>query len=260
MARATWDPAQYLRFAASRARPFFDLLAPVEAETPRHVVDAGCGPGNLTVTLADRWPTATVLGFDSSPEMVARAAEHTGPRVRFTVDDATTWQPETRVDVLVSNALLHWIPDHDRLAVRWLSYLAPGGWLAFQVPGNFTSPSHQAIGEVLERPRWRAALPEGVAGRAGSFDPAHYLGVLADAGAVVDAWETTYLHVLDGPAPVLEWIKGTALRPVLDALDTAGRRDEFLAELNERLVACYPPGPHGTVFPFRRVFVVARAA
>ena len=258
MASATWDPAQYLRFAAHRARPFFDLLAPVQAEAPRLVVDAGCGPGNLTVTLADRWPTATVLGFDSSPEMVERAAPRTTPRVRFTVDDATTWQPAEPVDVLVSNALLHWIPEHDQLAARWLGYLAPGGWLAFQVPGNFTSPSHVAIDEVLGRPQWRAALPDGAAHRAGSFDPAHYLEVLADAGAAVDAWETTYVHVLEGPAAVLEWIKGTALRPVLDALGTDTRREEFLTELNERLVELYPPGLHGTVFPFRRVFVVAR--
>ncbi|HEV2309556.1 MAG TPA: trans-aconitate 2-methyltransferase [Acidimicrobiia bacterium] len=258
MAAATWDPAQYLRFADHRARPFFDLLAPVQAQAPRHVVDAGCGPGNLTVTLADRWPTAAVLGFDSSVDMVERAAALTTPRVRFTVDDATTWQPAEPVDVLIANALLHWIPAHDQLAVRWLGFLAPGGWLAFQVPGNFTSPSHLAIGEVLDRARWRAVLPEGVTDRAGSFDPAHYLAALADAGAAVDAWETTYVHLLEGPAPVLEWIKGTALRPVLTALETDARRDEFLAELNERLVALYPPGPHGTVFPFRRVFVVAR--
>jgi len=260
VAGATWDPAQYLRFADSRARPFFDLLAPLRADAPRQVVDAGCGPGNLTVTLAARWPTAEVLGFDSSPDMVERAAERTTPRVRFTLDDATTWQPAEPLDVLVANALLHWVPDHDRLAARWLTYLAAGGWLAFQVPGNFDSPSHRAIDEVLARPRWRAALPDGVAGRGGSFDPAHYLAVLADAGASVDTWETTYVHVLDGPAPVLEWMKGTALRPVLDALGAPARRDEFLAELNERLVGLYPPGPHGTVFPFRRVFVVAQVA
>ena len=144
------------------------------------------------------------------------------------------------------------------MAARWLAYLAPGGWLAFQVPGNFTSPSHVAIDEVLGRPQWRAARPDGAAHRAGSFDPAHYLEVLADAGAAGDAWETTYVHVLEGPAAVLEWIKGTALRPVLDALGTETRREEFLTELDERLVVLYPPGLHGTVFPFRRVFVVAR--
>ena len=260
MAGPTWDPAQYLRFADSRARPFFDLLAPVHADAPRQVVDAGCGPGNLTATLAERWPAAEVLGFDSSPAMVERAAACTAPRVRFTLDDARTWQPPAPVDVLVSNAVLHWIPEHDRLAARWLAYLAPGGWLAFQVPGNFASPSHGAIDEVLAAPRWRTALPDGVAGRARSFDPEHYLQVLADAGATVDAWETTYVHVLDGPAPVLEWMKGTALRPVLDALGESDLRAEFLAELNERLLAQYPPGPHGTVFPFRRVFVVARRA
>src|ERR1700683_5199860 len=159
MAGATWDPQQYLRFADDRSRPFVDLLARVGADAPRTVVDAGCGPGNLTVTLAERWPTADVVGFDSSPEMIERATELTTDRVRFVLADATEWTPEQPVDVLISNALLHWIDAHDRLAVRWFGGLAPGGWLAFQLPGNFTSPAHRAIGEQLAERRWRDALP-----------------------------------------------------------------------------------------------------
>jgi trans-aconitate 2-methyltransferase len=254
---ATWDPQQYLRYSDARSRPFFDLLAPVRAEAPRSVVDAGCGPGNLTATLAERWPTARVLGFDSSPAMIERAQEHAGDRVHFAVDDATTWKPDNPVDVLVSNATLHWIDGHDLLAARWLEYLASGGWLAFQVPGNFNSPSHVQINELLAEPRWRDALPAGTRIGAESFAPEHYLAVLADAGAEVDAWETTYLHVLIGGDPVLEWVKGTALRPILDALGDGEQRNEFLAELGARLRTAYPPGPHGTVFPFRRIFVVA---
>jgi len=257
MTAATWDPQQYLRFADARSRPFFDLLARVGADAPRTVVDAGCGPGNLTVTLAERWPTADVLGFDSSSAMIERARELAGARVRFVLDDATSWRPERPVDVLVSNALLHWIDGHDRLAVRWFGVLAPGGWLAFQLPGNFTSPAHRQIGEQLAERRWRDALPPGFAVGAAAFAPEHYLAVLSDAGADVDAWETTYLHVLSGADPVLEWIKGTALRPILDALGGADAQDEFLYELAARLHHAYPPGPHGTVFPFRRIFVVA---
>ena len=257
MTAATWDPGQYLRYADARARPFFDLIAQVRADAPREVVDAGCGPGNLTAVLAQRWPEANVFGFDSSPAMIDRAREQTGPNLRFGLDDASTWTPSAPVDVLVSNALLHWIEGHDALAARWLGFLAPGGTLAFQVPGNFDSPSHRSIIEQLGTPRWRDALPPDTAIHAGSFAPEHYLAVLGDAGATTNAWETTYIHVLEGEDPVLEWIQGTALRPILAVLEDPALRAEFLAELAARLRAAYPRGPHGTVFPFRRVFVVA---
>jgi len=257
----TWDPKQYLRFADARSRPFFDLLAAVGADAPRRVVDAGCGPGNLTATLPERWPTATVEGFDSSPAMIDEAAALAGPRLGFRVEDATVWEPTDLVDVLVSNALLHWIPDHDRLAARWFTWLAADGWLAFQVPGNFTSPAFLAIGELLATPRWRDVAADRPWTTAASFDPGRYFEVLADAGATVDAWETTYLQALSGPSPVLEWMKGTALRPALDALGPdPARRAAFLADLDAVLQQRYPPGPHGTLFPFRRVFVVAHRA
>jgi trans-aconitate 2-methyltransferase len=257
---ATWDPAQYLRYADARTRPFVDLLARVEASAPARVIDAGCGAGNLTRLLAERWPDADILGFDSSPDMLDRARTHATPRLRFEVADATTWQPEAPVDVLASNALLHWIEGHDQLAVRWLDFVTPGGTLAFQVPGNFDSPSHRSITELLGEPRWQAVLPPGAAIRAGSFSPEHYAALLLAAGAEVDAWETTYVHVLGGDDPVLEWIKGTALRPVLDVLDVSGDdvRAAFLDELASRLRDAYPPTPRGTLFPFRRIFVVAR--
>jgi len=257
MTAATWDPQQYLRFADARSRPFVDLLARVGAEAPRRVVDAGCGPGNLTVLLAERWPAAHVVGFDSSPEMIGRARELDGDRVRFVLDDATAWTPQEPVDVIISNALLHWIDGHDQLAARWFGSLAPDGWLAFQVPGNFTSPAHRQIAEQLAEPRWRDALPAGFEVGAASFPPERYLEVLSEVGADVDAWESTYLHVLSGADPVLEWIKGTALRPILDALGDGDAAPAFLAELGARLRDVYPAGPHGTVFPFRRIFVVA---
>jgi trans-aconitate 2-methyltransferase len=256
----TWDPGQYLRYSDARSRPFFDLVGQVRAEEPGVVVDAGCGPGNLTATLAERWPTARVYGFDSSPQMIERAGEHESDRVHFVVDDVTTWAPDRPVDVLVSNATLHWIDGHDALAVRWLEFVSPGGWLAFQVPGNFESPSHVQISEQLAEPRWQGALGDDARLKIGAFTPAHYLEVLSGAGATVDVWETTYLHLLTGDDPVLEWVKGTALRPILDALGDGDARDDFLAELGARLRAAYPPGPHGTVFPFRRIFVVAQTA
>jgi trans-aconitate 2-methyltransferase len=255
---ATWDPGQYLRFADARSRPFFDLVAQIGVLDPEVVVDIGCGTGSLTATLASRWPAAAIVGLDSSPSMIERAALLATDRLRFTIGDATAWVAEGPVDVLVSNATLHWIEGHDQLAARWISTLRPQGWLAFQVPGNFRSPSHVLIGELLASPHWRSYFGEGTEIEARSFDPTHYVEVLTAAGASVDAWETTYLHLLTGPDPVLEWLKGTTLRPILDAFGDDDARAQFLDELGELLRAAYPPGPAGTVFPFRRVFVVAQ--
>jgi trans-aconitate 2-methyltransferase len=255
-----WDPEVYLAFADDRARPFFDLLSRVGAQQPRRVVDLGCGPGNLTVTMADRWPGAAVLGVDNSPEMIAAArAENSGrPGLGFTLGDVRDWWPERPVDVLVSNAVLQWVPEHLEVVSRWPGMLAPGGWLAFQVPGNYDQPTHAILVEMATSARW-APLLDGVELNRQAADPAEYLGLLASAGCTVDAWETTYLHVLQGPDPVAEWYRGTGLRPVLAALDAA-QAGEFVAEYAKRVGAAYPAAPYGTVLPFRRVFVVAQVA
>jgi trans-aconitate 2-methyltransferase len=160
--------------------------------------------------------------------------------------------------VIVSNALLQWVPGHRDLLPEWAAALAPGGWLAFQVPGNSDQPSHVIMRELAASPRWRAAL-DGVELNRQALDPAEYVDLLGRAGCAVDAWETTYLHILPGEDPVLEWYKGTGLRPVLTALDP-DQAAEFLAEYGPRIRAAYPRQPYGTVLPFRRVFVVARRA
>ncbi|HEY7201502.1 MAG TPA: trans-aconitate 2-methyltransferase [Candidatus Dormibacteraeota bacterium] len=254
---ATWDPGQYARYADERSRPFFDLTGRIRAERPVRVVDLGCGTGALTATLAERWPEALVEGVDSSREMIAEAApREVAGRLGFSVGDVREWRPAAPVDVLVSNAVLQWVPEHVSLLPAWVDALAEGGWLAFQVPGNDRSPSHVILDEVRAAARWRAALagaPRGPRVR----EPAEYLALLAGRGCAVDAWETTYLHVLQGPDPVLEWVKGTALRPVLTALK-GEEREAFLAEYAARLREAYPPGPSGTVLPFRRLFVVAQ--
>ena len=247
-----WDPAQYGRFAAERDRPFFDLTARVEATAPRHVVDVGCGQGRLTATLAERWPGAVVEGLDSSPEMIAEAGAVAG--VAFSVADARDWQPGGDVDVIVSNAALQWIPGHQSLMARWAWALASGGWLAVQVPGNFDSPSHVLMRRLAGEPRWAEKLA-GVVRHNTVGTPESYAAVLLDAGLRADVWETTYLHVLHGEDPVLEWIRGTGLRPILAAL-SPDDADEFSAQLAAELRSAYPPGPHGTLFPFRRVFAV----
>ena len=253
-----WDPGQYQHFGDERSRPFFDLLARVAAEDPRLVVDLGCGPGTLTATLASRWPGAEVRGIDSSPEMIEEAQAlpvPEGQRLSFALGDVRDWRPSGRVDVIVSNAVLQWVPDHLTVLARWAGFLQPGGWLAFQVPGNFDQPSHAAMREMARSDRWRALLADVPLNRQAG-DPAEYLDLLARAGLEVDAWETTYLHVLHGEDPVLDWYKGTGLRPVLAALQP-DQAAQFLDEYRARMSEAYPAAPYGTVFPFRRVFVVA---
>jgi len=251
-----WDPGAYQRFAGERARPFFDLLARVGASSPGYVVDLGCGPGNLTAVLAQRWPGADVVGVDNSPEMIGAAEAARRPRLSFTLGDLRDWRPARPVDVLVSNAALQWVPGHEELVRGWPDLLAPGGWLAIQLPGNFDQPSHAILLELVNSARWRPLLP-GIQLNRQALDPAGYLDLLAPAGCEVDAWETTYLHVLPGDDPVTEWYRGTGLRPVLAALDP-GQAEEFVADYGERARAAYPRRPYGTVLPFRRVFVVAR--
>jgi trans-aconitate 2-methyltransferase len=248
-----WDPAQYGRFAVERDRPFFDLIARIEATTPRHVVDVGCGEGHLTAALAQRWPDAIVEGIDSSAEMIAEATDVAG--VTFSVAEAADWAHAEDVDVIVSNAALQWVPQHHQLMARWAVALPKDGWLAIQVPGNFNSLSHVLMRKLARDGPWAATLQDVVhdSDWVGTSDS--YAEVLLDAGLSADVWETTYWHVLHGDDPVLEWIRGTALRPILAAL-SAAEADEFAAALAIKLREAYPPGAHGTMFPFRRVFAV----
>jgi trans-aconitate 2-methyltransferase len=251
-----WEPDVYLTHADERGRPFGDLLARVLAIEVDRVVDLGCGTGHLTADLKERWPGADVVGVDSSPEMIARAREAGAPGVRFQEGDLREWRAEQQVDVLVSNAALQWVPGHLDLLPRLVEQVTPGGWFAFQVPGNFDQPSHALLRDLADDARFREYV-EGVA-RPHAFGPEVYLDALLAKGCKVDAWETTYLHVLEGEDPVFTWVSGTGARPVLQALPDE-LRGEFEAEYRQRLRDAYPPGTHGTVLPFRRVFVAAQA-
>lgn len=252
-----WDPAQYARYAGERSRPFHELVSRIGAENPARVVDLGCGDGALTAALAERWPAASVLGVDSSAEMLEKATPSPDGRLGFQLGAIEDWQPESPVDVLVSNAALHWVPDHAAELDRLVTLLRPGGWLAFQVPGNADAPSHTLLSELRRSPKWRDRLGTGAHRSPDTLDPPAYLDRLAGLGCTVDAWETTYAHVLHGPDPVLDWVRGTALRPVLAALTPADAA-EFEADYGAALRTAYPSAPYGTVLPFRRVFVVAR--
>lgn len=248
----TWDPRRYLTYADERGRPFVELISRIDVADPRSVADLGCGPGNLTSLLADRWPGAAVAGVDSSAEMIAAA---TDSRISFAVADLRSWTGP--VDVLVSNATLQWVPDHLDLLPHLVTQVNPGGWFAFQVPGNFEEPSHTIRTELAAEPPY-AAHVEGVAVPS-SHDPAVYLDALTALGCRVDAWETTYLHVLTGPDPVFTWVSGTGARPTLQALP-ADLRPSFEAEFKRRLAEAYPEREYGVVLPFRRIFAVAQVA
>lgn len=258
-----WNPTQYAKFADERSRPFFELLARVGAPEPKLVADLGCGNGPLTLSLAQRWPQARIVGVDSSTQMLdaARDLDAQG-RVEWRRADLAIWDLHDLgaiPDVIVTNATLQWIPRHLELIDAWARALPPGGWFAMQVPGNYGAPSHRLMREVaVTQPRGgelEAALKRG-----GSAEPATYLQVLHRAGLRVEAWETTYLHVLDPQHeltdPVLEWVKGTGLRPVLDLLTQEHERAAFEQEYAARLREAYPRTSAGVILPFRRVFAV----
>ncbi|MET3143195.1 UNVERIFIED_ORG: trans-aconitate 2-methyltransferase [Arthrobacter sp. UYEF10] len=254
-----WDPVKYVQFDDYRDRPFFDLTGRIQADRPRRVVDLGCGPGNLTATLARRWPEAKVVGLDSSGEMLdkaaAQAARHAG--LSFRLADIAAWTPPADTDVVVTNAALQWVPGHQEMLAGWLAALKPGAWFAMQVPGNFNAPSHVLMRDLAGSARWSSRLDGVLRGGDSVGEPTDYLRIMLDAGCTADAWETTYLQVLTGVDPVLDWVRGTALRPVVAAL-SAKVSLAFEAEFAAALRAAYPGTVHGTVFPFRRIFAVAQ--
>jgi trans-aconitate 2-methyltransferase len=255
-----WDPEQYGRYAAERGRPFIELLDRIEARAPRRVVDLGCGPGTLTRLLADKWPDARIEGIDASAEMIDQAQALDDSRIEFRLGDIQGWSPEPDVDVVISNAALQWVPDHLPLITAWAQAMTAGSWLAWQVPGNFDFPSHKLMRELVRSPRWAQKVGDVLRHHDIVYSPAAYAQLLLVNGWTADAWETTYLHVLHGPDAVLEWVRGTGLRPVLaalDAQDPSGRDSaEYEASYSTALRSAYPETGQGTVFDFRRVFAV----
>ncbi|MCW2789087.1 MAG: trans-aconitate methyltransferase [Aeromicrobium sp.] len=253
----TWDPTRYLQFADDRSRPFVDLVARVEGE-PRTIVDLGCGPGHLTPVLQSRWPDATVHGVDSSAEMIERALASTvDDSVTYELADVATWSPSGPVDLMVSNALLQWVPDPLAVVTRLAGHVVEGGSFALQVPRNYGSPSHTLLRDIAAEPPYAEHTRDIVADRGTA--PYAWLELFADLGWDVDLWETEYAHVLPGDDPVLDWVSGTGARPYLQALPDELRED-FVLAYRDALREAYPRRTFGTVFPFLRTFVVARRA
>ena len=251
-----WDPQQYLSFGDHRLRPFVELLQRFQVASPTHVVDLGCGPGNATALLHTKWPEATVLGLDDSPEMIekAKALEVLG-RLSFELGDLGAFRPAEKVDVLISNATFQWVPGHRDLFPRFISMLNPGGTFGFQVPGMHELPSHLLQYELARTVPYADKLASQI--RLNSIDPtSSYIETLCALGCEVDAWETTYFQVLQGDDAVLEWTKGSSLRPFTGVLD-ADEAADFVERYRLLLAEAYPQGPDGTIYPFRRVFVVA---
>jgi trans-aconitate 2-methyltransferase len=253
-----WDPAQYQRFETARDRAAQDLIARIPADLqPRQVWDLGCGAGSQAAQLKRRFPDAAVHGLDSSPEMLDRARSLDAD-VDWRQGDLRGWRPEGAVDIIFANASLHWLPDHAALLPRLAAALAPGGVLAVQMPMAWETRHHRLLRDVAAQGPWAGRL-SAVEAIAPLLPAEAYYAALADRCAV-DVWCTTYLHVLRGPDPVLEWMAGTALRPYLTALrhEDAMRR-AFLSELAGRLSEAFPPGPDGaTLLQFPRLFLMAR--
>jgi trans-aconitate 2-methyltransferase len=250
----SWSPSQYLKFSQPRLRPAMDLLARIPSSEPHWIYDLGCGAGNVTAALLDRWPRACIVGVDSSPAMLALAARAL-PQLQWQQRTLADWRPDTPADLIYSNAALHWLPNHRQLFPALVEALAPGGVLAVQMPRNFSAPSHTLIAVSAREGRWRDKLAP-LLGEAPVAEPQSYYALLAPLASSLDIWESEYLQVLSGDDPVKEWTKGTWLMQFLDRLEPDERAD-FEADYARRLRAAYPRQADGsTLFPFRRLFIV----
>jgi len=248
----TWNPAQYLKFNEERTRPCRDLAARIELPPRARIIDLGCGPGNSTEVLAERWPDADPTGLDSSAEMIAKAtAAH--PEWRWRQGDIAQWAgtPGEHYDLAFSNAALQWVPDH---ATVFPQLLARAAAVAIQVPGNWDGPAHQTMRDVAKRYPLDGRVREWF-----THDAAFYYDTLAPHAAQLDIWATEYLHILDSAEAIVEWYKGTGMRPFLEALSSDADRARFTADYLDAIRAVYPPRADGKVlFPFRRLFLIAR--
>jgi trans-aconitate 2-methyltransferase len=252
----TWSAAQYVKFEQERTRPVHDLVARIPKAGIVHAADIGCGPGNSTEVLRERYPEARIVGLDSSPDMI-EAARKRLPNIAFEVADVRYWRPKEPLDVILGNAVLQWIPDHETLFPALMAKLGPGGTLATQMPDNLDEPSHRLMGEVASNGPWAAKLKDATGARTERHLADWYFRLARRHAPRVDVWRTTYFHPLAGARAIVEWLKGTGLRPFLDPLGES-ERQAFLARYEAAVAKAYPAEVDGTVLlPFPRLFVVA---
>jgi trans-aconitate 2-methyltransferase len=256
----TWDANQYLQFEGERTRPCRELAARVQLDSPNRIIDLGCGPGNSTAVLAQRWPNADITGLDSSPDMIETATRES-PNRRWVLGDIAEYArgDGEKFDLVFSNAALQWVEDHATLFPRLMDRVAPGGALAVQVPGNLNASAHVAAREISELTAWRWRFPAGgVRGTWAVRDLPFYYDTLSPKSSRLDLWTTEYQHVMPSPEAIVEWYKGTGLRPYLEALPNDADRQAFLNEYLQSIQKSYTRRPDGKVlFPFLRLFIVA---
>jgi len=251
-----WDPNQYLKFGGERTQPAIDLLARVRLDAPYRIIDLGCGPGNSTALLHARWPESSIEGLDSSPDMIA-AASRDYPQLRWTIGDISGWTPDRPYDLIFSNAALHWVPDHSRVIPHLFSHVAGGGALAIQMPAHFQSPVHRLLIEIAAHPDW-AELTAQARSAIKVERPSFYYDLLSPLCSRIDLWETEYIHQLKSHQEIIEWMRGTALRPFLESLPGDETRSLFEERFLTALRQAYSLQLDGTLlFPFRRLFITA---
>ena len=253
---SSWDPKGYLAFEYQRTRPARDLAAQIDLSEPERIIDIGCGPGNSTKVLKDRWPDAEITGLDNSAEMLNKARV-TVAGVRWILSDAAEWKTTESFDIVFSNATLHWIPDHDQIVKQLFSLVEPKGVLAVQIPSTYDSPFHGALLEVSGLPEWIRKV-EGSRYRITYHDETFYYNLLSSLTNRLDLWTTTYFHILENHQNIVEWYSSTSLKPYLERLQTREEKEDFCKQILDRCKAQYPVQPDGKIaFPFKRLFFTA---
>jgi trans-aconitate 2-methyltransferase len=252
----SWSATQYVKFEEERTRPVRDLVARIPTADVASAADIGCGPGNSTEVLREGFPHAHIVGVDSSADMIDAARKRL-PGIAFELADIRQWRPGQPLDVILANAVLQWIPGHETLLPALIAHLNPAGALAVQIPDNLEEPSHRLMREIAAAGSWSAKLKDAAKARAERRGAEWYFRLLRAHASHVDVWRTTYCHPLAGARAVVEWVKGTGLRPFIDPLDES-EREAYLERYEAAIAEAYPAEADGTVLlPFPRLFFVA---